>query len=267
MKKYLSFFRLRFVTGLQYRIAALAGLVTQFVWGGLLILAYQAFYRSDPDAFPMTLQATATYIWLQQAFLALFQPWGFEGDIFESVRTGSVAYELCRPVSVYNMWFARTVARRVSQASLRCIPVLLVAALLPAPYGIAPPPDLVQLLWALLSTVLGTLVAAALCQLIYFTAFFTVAIEGVRAIAATLTEFLCGQVIPLPFLPDGVRQAVELLPFASTMNAPLRIYAGDIAGAYLYQTVALQVFWLFALVLIGKLMERAAIKRTVLLGG
>ena len=51
------------------------------------------------------------------------------------------------------------------------------------------------------------------------------------------------------------------------MNAPLRIYAGDIAGAYLYQTVALQVFWLFALVLIGKLMERAAIKRTVLLGG
>lgn len=267
MKKYLSFFRLRLVTGLQYRVAALAGLVTQFVWGGLLILAYQAFYRSDPSAFPMTFQATATYVWLQQAFLALFLPWGFEMDIFESVRTGGVTYELCRPVSVYNMWFSRTVARRVSQAALRCFPVLLVAALLPAPYGIAPPDSMVQLLWALLSMVLGTLVAAALCQIVYFTTFFTVAVEGVRAIFATLAEFLCGQVIPLPFLPDGFRQAVELLPFASTMNAPLRIYAGDITGAYLYQTVALQAFWLFALVFAGKLMERSAMKRTVLLGG
>lgn len=267
MKKYTSFFRLRLVTGLQYRVAALAGLVTQFVWGGLLILAYSAFYRSDPEAFPMSFQATATYIWLQQAFLALFLPWGFENDIFESVRTGGVAYELCRPVSVYNMWFARTVARRVAQAALRCFPVLIVAVLLPAPYGLMLPTDPVQLFWALLSTVLGTLVAAALCQLVYLTAFFTVAIEGVRAISATLSEFLCGQVIPLPFLPDGFRQVVELLPFASTMNAPLRIYAGDIAGATLYRTVGLQAFWLVTLVLLGKLLERAAMKRTVLLGG
>lgn len=33
MKKYLSFFRLRFVNGIQYRAAALAGIVTQFAWG------------------------------------------------------------------------------------------------------------------------------------------------------------------------------------------------------------------------------------------
>lgn len=54
MKKYLSFFRLRFSMGLQYRVAAFAGLVTQFAWGGMLILAYRAFYRADPNAFPMT---------------------------------------------------------------------------------------------------------------------------------------------------------------------------------------------------------------------
>lgn len=267
MKKYLSFFRLRFITGLQYRVAALSGLVTQFVWGGMLILAFRAFYRADPGAFPMTFQATATYIWMQQAFLALFQPWGFENDIFEAVRTGTIAYELCRPVSIYSMWFSRTVARRVSQAALRCFPVLIVAAFLPAPYGIAPPADLMQLGWALLSMMLGTLVSAAICQIVYFFSFFTVAVEGVRAIFATLAEFFSGQVIPLPFLPDGFRQVAELLPFASTMNVPLRIYAGDITGAYLYQTVSLQVFWLFALVLAGKLMERSAMKRTVSLGG
>lgn len=182
MKKYLSFFRLRFSMGLQYRVAAFAGLVTQFAWGGMLILAYRAFYRADPNAFPMTFQATATYVWLQQAFLMLFQPWGFEYDILEAISSGSVAYELCRPVSVYNMWFARTVATRASATFLRCWPVLILGALLPAPYGISAPSCVQQLLWALLSGILGMLVSSAICMLVYFSTFYTVNSTGVRTI-------------------------------------------------------------------------------------
>lgn len=267
MKKYLSFFRLRFSMGLQYRVAALSGIVTQFVWGGMLILAFAAFYRSDPSAFPMTFQATATYIWLQQAFLMLFQPWGFENDILESIQSGGVAYELCRPISIYNMWFARTVAKRTSAAFLRCWPVLILGVLLPAPYGIAAPPSAGALLWAVLSAVLGTLCATALCMIVYLLNFYTVNPMGLRVAAACLTDFLQGSVIPLPFMPDGVRSVLELLPFAATMNAPLRIYAGDMAGASLYRAVALQVFWLAALIALGKAIERNAMKKTLVLGG
>ena len=39
--------------GLQYRAAALAGIVTQFAWGFLEILMFRAFYRADASAFPM----------------------------------------------------------------------------------------------------------------------------------------------------------------------------------------------------------------------
>ena len=35
MKAYLSFFRIRFLAGLQYRTAAWAGIATQFAWGGM----------------------------------------------------------------------------------------------------------------------------------------------------------------------------------------------------------------------------------------
>ena len=48
MKKYLSFFRLRFSMGLQYRAAAFGGIVTQFVWGLMEIMIFRAFYRADP---------------------------------------------------------------------------------------------------------------------------------------------------------------------------------------------------------------------------
>ena len=52
--------------------AALAGLATQFAWGFMELLAFSAFYRADPTAFPMSFEQTVSYIWLQQAFLALF---------------------------------------------------------------------------------------------------------------------------------------------------------------------------------------------------
>ena len=39
-KQYATLFRVRFLTGLQYRAAALAGIATQFAWGGLMVLLY-----------------------------------------------------------------------------------------------------------------------------------------------------------------------------------------------------------------------------------
>ena len=59
MKKYLSFFRLRFTMGLQYRAAALGGITTQFAWGFMEIMIFAAFYRADAGAFPMSFSATA----------------------------------------------------------------------------------------------------------------------------------------------------------------------------------------------------------------
>ena len=54
MKKYLSFFKIRFIAGLQYRAAALAGIATQFAWGGMNILMFRALYKSGGNSFPMT---------------------------------------------------------------------------------------------------------------------------------------------------------------------------------------------------------------------
>ncbi len=41
----------------------------------MTLLLYAAFYKTGADAFPMTFPALASYIWLQQALLALFMTW------------------------------------------------------------------------------------------------------------------------------------------------------------------------------------------------
>ena len=217
------------MTGLQYRTAALAGIVTQFFWGFMEIMVFHAFYEADPSAYPMTLQATSSYVWLQQALLAFFGAWMFEGEIFELIKNGNLAYELCRPVHIYDMWFARSVALRLSRAFLRCIPILVVAVFLPEGYGLGLPASFGAFLRFLLSLVLALLVMASLNMMVYVASLFTISGDGLRILFCSIVEVLSGQIIPLPFFPEHVQRILEWNPFASTGNVPFRIYSGNLS--------------------------------------
>lgn len=267
MKKYLSFFLLRFLTGLQYRAAALGGIATQFFWGLMTIFVFQAFHRTDPAAFPMTLSQTSSYVWLQQAFLALFAAWMMENEIFDAIGSGNVAYELCRPVEIYRMWFARNLATRLSRAVLRCMPILAVAAFLPAPYGLSAPAGTTHFLFFVLSLATGLGVTVALGMWIYILSFYTVSPQGLRVFYSSATELLAGMIVPLPFFPEGIRRVLELLPFASMQNVPLRIYGGAMGTEEMLRAVLLQVFWLVVLTATGERACRRAEKKVTVQGG
>lgn len=267
MKKYLSFFRLRFSMGLQYRVAAFAGIVTQFVWGAMEIMIFRAFYRADASAFPMTLPATSSYIWLQQAFLAFFMAWMMESEIFDSIVNGNIAYELCRPISIYNMWFARSIANRLSRAVLRCFPILFVVVFIPKPYGMAAPASLLHFVLFIITLILGLFVMVSFCMLIYVLTFFTVSPQGLRILFNSTVEFLSGAIIPLPFFPEKVRQVMELLPFAAMQNVALRIYSGSMNRTEMEKAIVLQIFWLVVLTLVGKGLCKVAERRVTVQGG
>lgn len=267
MKKYISFFRLRFSMGLQYRTAAMAGIVTQFFWGAMEILIFRAFYEAEPEAFPMTLEATSSYIWLQQAFLVLFAAWLVEHEIFDNIMNGNVAYEMCRPISIYNMWFTRSVANRLSRAMLRCVPILLVASFLPSPYGMSAPAGWKNFGFFLLAMVLGFLVTVSFFIIIYGLAFFTISPSGLRILITSVVEFFAGAIIPIPFFPEKMQAVLEVLPFASMQNVPLRIYSGSMSEEQMVRAIWLQVMWFVILTIVGKLLCGLAEKKVIVQGG
>ena len=265
-KKYLALFRVRFQNEMQYRVAALAGVCTQFVWGFMEILLFRAFYAGGGEM-PMTFSQLVTYEWLQQAFLALFMLWFWDKDIIEAITGGNIAYELARPMDLYNMWFTRVAAQRMARALLRCLPVLLVAFLLPEPYRMSLPVSFGAFLLFVVSTALGLCVVAALTMLVYALTFFTMSASGVRIFAASIAELLSGAVVPLPFFPKKWRLLAELSPFAAVQNLPLRLYSGNLAGDEALFYLGMQVFWLVALVLLGRILLRRMRRRLVVQGG
>lgn len=261
MKAYMSIFRVHFISTIQYRLAAFAGILTQFAWGSMLILMFSAFYQSNPAAFPMGLDNVTDYIWLQQALLNLFALWIFDNQIFQSVTDGQVTYELIRPLDLYNNWFARNLAMRTARTMLRCFPTLLIALLIPAPYGLS---ITRQFPLFLVTFILSVLLVISFVMLIYIANFYLLSPTGIRMLVMTIGEFLTGAIIPLPFLPNSLQDFIELTPFGAMQNIPLRVYSGDLSS---WIVVLPQLFWLIILVALGQSMMKNALKRVVIQGG
>lgn len=266
-KKYVSLFRIRLTNGLQYRAAALAGCGTQFFWGFMDILLFKAFYTYAPQDFPMEFSALVNYLWLQQAFLSIFALWIWDRDILDCITSGNIAYELTRPMSLYTFWYLKTVSSRIAKAALRCLPILLVAALLPEPYRLTAPASTTAFFGFVLTAVLGLLVISSIMLIIYALNILAVSPHGVNQIFVAVAELFCGQVLPLPFFPDTLRKILSFTPFAVIQNVPLRIYSGDIAGKEMLFMLAMQIFWLAVLVLCGRLLIEKVLRRAVIQGG
>jgi len=267
MKKYYCFFKLRFSTGIQYRWASLTALTTQLIWGLMECLAYKAIAEASGGNMPMDYSSIVTYIWLKEALLVLFNTWAADNDLFAMIVNGDIAYELCRPLSIYSMWFSRTAGARIAEAFMRCIPVLLCAFLMPEAYRMTLPVNGVSFLLFLAALFLAFGITVTFCMLVYMLCFFTISPQGWRMVLTGAVDFLSGNIIPLPFFPKKYLFVLELSPFAYMQNVPFRIYSGALAGGEAYQCMVKQIFWLAALMLLGIAVWKQAEKRIVLQGG
>lgn len=267
MKMYLSVFRIRFINSLQYRAVLLGAILTRLLWGLMEILAYSALYRSGNAGFSMKFSQTVSYIWMQQALFTLFLVVFGDDEIYSSIGSGSIAYELVRPMNLYGRWFCQSAANRLASTLFTTLPVLLLAFIMPEPYRMSLPISAVQFPLFLLSSVLAFCVVVAFAMLMYISLFYTLSQRGIKIIVTALTTFLSGGVIPLPFFPAPILAVVQKLPFAAMQNMPLLIYSGNIAGVDALKGIAFQLFWLAALFFIGQFAMRRALKIVIVQGG
>lgn len=266
MNAYLSFFRMRFLTLIQYRAAALAGVCTQWVFGMMKVLVLWAFYASSGAVQPMSFSQAATYVWIGQAMLGTL-PWDVDREIMTSVLTGQVAYELTRPLNLYSMWFARTLAMRTAPTLLRAVPQFFIALLLvPAPYGMAPPPADGAIAW-LASMVCAVLLSTAITNFMHALTLLTIRGEGLVRFLPTLVLFLSGMVVPLKLLPDWVQTIARFQPFAGLMDLPSQLFCGSLPPRSLMWIVPAQLFWTSAFVASGRALVRFGLRRVCVAGG
>ena len=270
MKPYLAIFRARFRTMLQYRAAAVAGLLTQIFFGLVMIMIYEAFYRSTDRLQPMTFPQVVSYVWLGQALLALL-PWNVDTEVKAMVRSGAVAYELCRPIDLYNLWFTRAMAWRIAPTILRAAPMAILAMFVLPLIGLDEwrlhPPTLAGGVAFAGATVCTLLLSCALTTLTNITLMWTVSADGTVVMLTALVTLFSGMIIPLPLFPDWAQPALMAMPFAGLVDLPYRVYVGNIAPSGIPAVIVRQLLWTAALVLFGRWLLARGLRRVVVQGG
>jgi ABC-2 type transport system permease protein len=250
-------------TLLQYRAAAVAGLATQLVFGLIRVMIFSAFFASTAHAQPMSRTDVISYVWLGQAVFYLMLL-GTDQDVTTMIRSGTVVYELLRPMDLYWVWFVRAVALRSVPTVMRGVPVIVFAALF---FGLKPPPSVASGL-AFAGSLLGALViASAFTALMSISMMWTVSGLGITRIVPGIAYCLSGIIIPLPFFPDWAQPVLNALPFRHLVDTPFRLYLGHISPEQAPAILLQELVWTAALIMLGRLLLSRGARRLVAQGG
>lgn len=268
MKSYVALFKIKFITSLQYRAAALAGLSTQFFFGFVFIMVYLAFYESSSiTVAPMKWQEVVNYLWLNQAFFALTYIWIKESSLISMIRNGDIAYELCRPINFYYKWYATMYGSRLASVILRFLPVILIALILPYPYKMSLPINIESFILFIIALLMSSLLVTAIALIFHLITFFTLDEKGIIALLMVISEVFSGGVVPLPFFPKFLKTIAYLLPFRFIADLPFRIYSGNVSIESAIPDLLIGIVWIFVIFYIGIILSRKALAKAIIQGG
>lgn len=264
MRLYFELAKKSFQRQVAYRTATLAGLITNMFFGvlraSILIAVFNAQVRTVPD---YTVRDAITYTGLTQAFIGAVALWGWY-DMIKSIKSGEVASDLARPYDYYNFWLAQDLGRSLFQLFTRGALGMLIFIVC---FGASVPTSLEQ--WSLLalSTFLALLLSFSWRFLASAIGFWTTDAVGWMRIASFGILLPTGFMIPLAFMPVWLQTLCYLTPFPGMINTPVDIYLGRAEGGRAVLLIALQVFWLIVLVVVGRLVAYAGRRKLTIQGG
>lgn len=263
MRLFWHIVRLSVQQQLTYRMAILAGLVTNLFFGLLRAYVLVALYQGRGEVNDLTLRGAITYVAFSQGMIAFLSIFG-SYDVMQSVYTGSIGADLLKPMPLFRLWMARDLGR--SLVNLVGRGVLLLLLFVPF-FAIQLPTRPEQWLGMLLAMGLGWLVSYAWRFLANLTAFWSPDARGIGRIAFTFSQFFSGFLMPLRLYPDWFQQLCALTPFPALFNTSVEAYLGLLSGPQLGLALLNQVVWFLVLAALAQGLLTVGIRRLVVQGG
>lgn len=265
MKSYIGIFKMQFKSELQYRGKAISGVCTQFFWGVLKIYLFLAF-MSTATVEGFTVAQMISYIWLGQAFFAISYI-DLPKNTAKEIVQGDICYKFIKPLNLYNQWYFEYSGQKLAATILRCIPILVITLIIPSSISLQVPQSFTFFVLFLISLVISLFLSVAISMIAIYLSLKTLIPKGALGIVNVVTGLLGGFYIPLPFMPQGVQNVLNYLPFRYISDLPFRIYSGSLDLKTSLIQIGISLIWLIIIILVGKLAMRSALKKTVIQGG
>ena len=246
----------------MYRFSVIMGILLAAVTIYLLTVVWTSAYAGRDEVNGIPLKLMLVYLTIGNLQAWYLRP-DIGQDIVARVREGQIGFDLSRPVS-----YPSQLVASAAGDLLGMLPMMLAAIPVAAVLGeLAPPPSWQAGVGYLASFLIAWFIAVELAMIIGLVAFWTLEMTGFMMVYNLVGGFATGALIPLWFMPDVLRQVVQVLPFQSIVYVPVSIYIGIPATGGILTAMALQVFWAVVLLGVIHLVWKRALYRTVIQGG
>jgi ABC-2 type transport system permease protein len=250
-----------------YRIATLAGVFTNTVFGLIVSYTYIALWRVRPHLGGYDLGQAVTFVWLGQALLMTTSLLGngFEAELIDRIRTGDVAIDLYRPADPQAWWLATDLGRAGFHLLGRGVLPMVVAGLF---FPLVRPGSVARWAAFLVAVALGVVVSFAIRYLVAMAAFWLLDGSGVIMLSSLTAMFFSGMVLPLNVFPSGLGTVARALPWSALLQVPADVFlgrehgVGGVAGE-----LGFQALWAVLLLGAGRLVQSVATRKVVVQGG
>lgn len=264
LKIYGEFIRIGFVNILAFRLRYYTGIITYLINVTVYYFIWRAVFASATGSIAgFSLPQILTYVsvgWILRSFY-----WNtIDQEMAYEVIEGKIAMDLIKPVSVQWMWLARAMGESAFRLILLTAPTAIIVTLL---FPVLPPASPLNFALFFVAAVGSFFIMGALNFIIGTCAIPLTSILALIRAKFWLIELLSGLLIPLSFFPRSLQIISAWLPFEHIANTPLQIYLGRLSFTQTLRLLAIEYFWVAALIFLGHLWWTRATRKITIHGG
>lgn len=262
-RTYGEFIRVGFVNTLAYRLRYYTGIVTYFIYVSVYYFIWKAIYAHSLSIEGFDFEHILTYVgvgWIIRSFYYN----NIDQELAAQVMEGKLAMDLIKPVNTQLMYIARALGESTFRLGMLTVPTALVLALV---YPLRGPAGARNLAAFLASVSLSFFIVAGINFSIGTFAIRLKSILGLLRAKYFLLELFSGLLLPISFFPHVFQKALAVLPFEYISYVPVLIYLGKLQGMEVVKALAIQAFWVAALVALGDGLWRWSTRRITIQGG
>ena len=238
----------------------MSAFIMYFVWKAV-------FLSSDSETFMgFTMEDMVVYLFI--TFLTGYLTYSDGAfSVGMEILDGSIAMRMVRPCSFEMCFLFQELGNRLISMTMIFVPMVAGVEIYRFCITGEVRFNLMYFGFYLLSLVFAYMISFYFNVIYGFMAFFFKNLWGTTLVKETLVSFLSGGIIPLAFLPAGLANVLNFLPFASLSYTPVMIYMGMYSVTEILWRIGLQIFWMLVMMGLSKLVWNSAVKHLSIQGG
>ena len=262
IRPYLEFIKKSFRNNTVYKVDYFAGIINTIIIIFVNINIWKAIYNGGDVIEGKQFKTIATYLVLGFLMQCVFM---MDEYLIESkVKSGLISSDLLKPISFRFYIFSCNIGTLVFRLVMQLIPALIISVLI---FGLQPPFSAAMGVCFAISVILGYLVLYLLNFIVWISSFWFYYTFSLITIKDAAIMIFSGALVPLWFMPEGLREIIRFTPFESIYFIPISIYLGQTPKNEIIVSIVTQLIWIAILFGIGHVLWKAANKKLVVQGG